>query len=96
MEALKELEIAPPIIAMISLLGVKGAILGVGQADDDDDHVILTRDTLELPEIVIDDWGSPAEYQKALQPAFDALWNAAGFARCMNFDAEGRWVKKLS
>lgn len=63
---------------MITLQGVRGARLGVYPAPLDAPPPI-NRSVLELPEIVIERYGTEVEYQQATRPAFDALWNTAGF-----------------
>jgi hypothetical protein len=45
-----------------------------------------------LPEVVIEQYGTSEDYQRTVRPAFDALWNAAGFSASKHFDADGRWV----
>ena len=47
-------------------------------------------DTLVLPEVVIEDRADQLE--KVLKPLFDTVWNAFGFNRSSNYDAEGNWV----
>jgi hypothetical protein len=76
---------------MLTLQGVRGAALHVGTGFFQD-HVPLQRDTLELPEVLIDRYGAEADYHRVIRPAFDALWNSAGMARSQNFDESGRWV----
>jgi hypothetical protein len=90
MSALSELQVAPPIMMMISLQGVRGAHLGISQVWDEPRPFI--RDTLELPGITFDSFGDAHFYQKQSRPAFDALWNAAGFAKSLYFDHQDRWV----
>ena len=89
-EALRSLDIPPPIVVMLTLMGVNGAVLGIDRYYADSIPLIL-QSVLELPEIVIEDYGTPDEYQRAVRPAFDALWNAAGFAASMHFDENGIW-----
>jgi hypothetical protein len=91
LSALQQLDIAPPIILMISLQGVRGARLGV-EPQNFDDLPQLDRDVLELPECVIEHYGTPIDYQRAARPAFDALWNTGGFFRSKHFDETGKWA----
>jgi hypothetical protein len=56
-----------------------------------DDLPKIDRDVLELPEIVVEQYGAPDSYQPALRPAFDALWNTGGYSRSRHFDANGKW-----
>jgi hypothetical protein len=90
MSALEQLETPPPIILMITLQGVRGASLDVTRQALDDPPK-LDRDVLELPEGIIERYGSDADYQRAARPAFDALWNVGGFFRSKNFDTTGEW-----
>jgi len=92
MDGLQSLEIPVPVVVMISLQGVYGARVGTQvRSDPDDLPPPLRTDQLELPEVIILDYGSAVSYQAAVRPAFDALWNVAGYARSQNFDVEGRW-----
>lgn len=88
--ALQSLDVPPPIVLMITLQGVRGSRLGVYPRPLDDLPTI-NRDVLELPEIIIERYGTDVDYQRAARPAFDALWNAGGFARSKHFDAAGKW-----
>jgi hypothetical protein len=85
---LQNLEVPPPLVMMITLQGVRGARLGVYPTPIDDPPAIL-RDVLALPEIIIERYGSELDYQRAARPAFDALWNAGGYAKSNHFDATG-------
>jgi Putative DNA-binding domain len=92
MVALQKLNVAPPFIVMISLLEVRGAILGVGNGTYFDRKNAIRQNELLLPEILISQFGTPQDYQKNLRPAFDALWNAGGFAKSQHFAADGTWT----
>jgi hypothetical protein len=91
LSALQRLNVSPPVILMITLQGVPGARLGVDPRPLDDPPPI-DRSVLELPEVVLERYGTEEEYQRAARPAFDALWNTGGFFRSQHFDDSGRWV----
>jgi len=91
LSALQRLDVPPPIVLMITLQGVRGSRLGVG-SDSFEDPPKIDRDVLNLPECVIEQYGTDIDYQRAARPAFDALWNTGGFARSKHFDSTGRWV----
>jgi len=77
---------------MITLQGVRGARLGVGRAwTTYEDPPMINRSALELPEIMIENYGTPVDYQRAARPAFDALWNTGGYAKSKHFDETGAW-----
>jgi Putative DNA-binding domain len=90
LSTLQALDVPPPIVLMITLQGVRGARLGV-YPPPIEDLPPLDRDVLELPEIVIEQYGTELDYQHAARPAFDALWNTGGFSRSKHFDGTGRW-----
>ena len=80
--ALQKLDVPPPVVLMITLQGVRGARLGVGERwTTFEDRPIIDRAVLELPEILIESYGPSVDYQRAARPAFDALWNTGGYAQ---------------
>ena len=92
--AQRELGVEMPIFVMLSLVGVSGYQMGVassplglslrrGQPID--------RDVLLIPEIMLEDF----EFDSSgiLRPLFDAVWNAAGWSRSMNYDETGKRKK---
>ncbi len=92
--ALRHLGVQPPVAILLSLLGVDGCVLAVAEglsryplyyADQPVD-----RDVLLLPEAQVE--GYDADLTVALRPLLDAVWNAAGWPRCMDYDPEtGAW-----
>lgn len=94
---LKELNVEPPLIVMISLTGVKGYRLWLHE-----DHLPselrrlgknqpFDKDTLLLPELIVEDLET-ATAEDLLRPAFDALWQAGGWARCLRYNDTGEWT----
>jgi hypothetical protein len=77
---------------MFTLEGVEGAVYAVRQQLFDDSERILDRSLLCLPECVINEYATDLEYHRAVKPAFDALWNAAGFVSAQTFSADGQWI----
>ena len=77
---------------MITLEGVGGAYLAYSQYQWMDESPKIRRDRLELPPILIAEYADKQAYQRALKPAFDALWNAGGLAECSYFDELGNWA----
>jgi hypothetical protein len=94
-EGMKLLGIEPPLIVMLTLEGMHGAILGVGQ-----DRMLydkpeaFTRSTLELPEIILQNYGKAEDYVRSIRPAIDAVWNAGGYSKSPHFDEAGNWNAK--
>lgn len=93
LDGLKALDVPPPLVVMISLQEIYGACLEVRQYPfDDDSSFYFNRSELLLPEIIIEDYGSTQDYQRAMRPTFDALWNAAGYASSTYFNDDDLWV----
>jgi hypothetical protein len=87
LESLKsELEINPPILIMISLLGVRG--YGVEHAEDRDCKYEIDRDHLIIPELFVQSYDD--EVSDILRPAFDAIYQACGYPRSENYDENGK------
>jgi hypothetical protein len=92
LKALRELNVPAPITMMFSLQGVRGAFLVTHTNWHINPPPPFDRAVLELPEVVIEQYGTSEDYQRTVRPAFDALWNAAGYFGSKHFDAEGRWL----
>jgi hypothetical protein len=92
-EGLRALDIPAPIVLMIGYHGIAGAKLGLHPYDYDLDDIepFPIAEPLLLPEVIVDAYGSSRDYVTALRPIFDALWNAAGFARCTYYDTNSEW-----
>lgn len=48
-----------------------------------------------LPDCFIGNYGKKHEYHIAVKPAFDALWNAAGYSGSQFFNEDGEWIGKF-
>jgi hypothetical protein len=92
LSGMKMLGIHLPLVIMITLEGMHGSVLGTSDHQDyyDPPQPIL-RSILELPEVLIESYGSPADYDLAIRPAIDAIWNAGGHIGSRNYDASGKW-----
>jgi hypothetical protein len=86
----RDMGLAPPIFVLLSLLGVRGYNVPHGAFRDSKPSI--DRDVLLLPDLLVEDYA--VDSAATLLPAFDALWQAGGWPRCMNRDAEGRWTDK--
>ncbi len=88
MRALNELSIGFPMVAMLSMMGVKGAVFAIDRGIDARPQPI-DRDPLLLPEIIIED--TPRDLPRLMRPMFDAAWNAGGLYNSHNYDAKNNW-----
>ena len=89
---LRDLGVPPPLIVLITLEGVKGAAYKVHSNPFGDPEPVIERDVVFLPECIINEYGEVADYHRAVKPAFDALWNTAGYVSAQTFSADGVWV----
>lgn len=91
--------IEPPILVALSLLGVRGYQMTSSPGRFDDGSPVDRAD-LVGPELLLDDLESVADDKQAaasfLRPSLDAVWNACGYPRSLNFDQAGRWSERLS
>ena len=87
----KSLGIAPPVFVMLSLLGVNGYIMGVSDSFSRRSRSYpIDRDDLIVPEIMLEDYDS--DIPKSIRPAFDAIWNASGWPKSLNYNGDGKWA----
>lgn len=88
LKLLRQLGVSTPLLITMTMLGVRGVYLG-GGAYSSRDQVPIDRDTLLLPDVVIEDYDADAS--QVMRPIFDAVWNAAGFERSFNYNQDGVW-----
>jgi hypothetical protein len=89
----QRLGVEPPLFVMHSLLGVSGYTIPIhrGAIGIDRGHPI-DKDTLIIPEAMVESFEcDPAE---VLRPIFDAVWNAAGWSRSLNYDQTGKRTRR--
>lgn len=89
---LRDIGTPPPLVVMFTLEGVEGATYMVRQYHSRDPEPVIERSLLCLPECVINEYGTQADYHRAVKPVFDALWNTAGYSSAQSFSAEGQWI----
>lgn len=84
----EQLRIEPPILIMLSLLGVKRFSILPGERYIRQQHQTVDRDDLLIPAIEIE--GYKVNSAEVLRPAFDDIWAASGWERSMNYDEQGK------
>ena len=89
LDELKALNVPLPLLLIMSMVGVKGVYMGVGSWRCDREPMPIDRDTLILPEVLLEEYG--LDVARSLRPIFDAVWNACGYTCSGNYDAEGNW-----
>jgi hypothetical protein len=89
---MRTLTVDPPASLYVSLLGAKGAKLGIGQGwtfYSGHSPKPFDRDTLPLREVLLTEW--QGDVQVILRPLLDELWQAAGLPRCFDYDDQRNW-----
>lgn len=89
----RELGVEPPIVLLVTLLGVQGARI-VPPGDPIPPHggwPTIDRSPIALPEIVIDDFD--VDLPTSLHPLFDAFWQSGAFPESPNYDVNGVWQR---
>ncbi|MBC8273364.1 MAG: ATP-binding protein [Chloroflexi bacterium] len=82
----EQLGVEPPLLVMLSLLGVSGYTIDLDVSAVDIHRI--DRDALLVPEVLVESFDrDPAEVMK---PAFDAIWNAAGRPGSKNYHDAGK------
>ncbi len=92
LSALKFLDVELPIVIFLSLVDVRGYLMAVDTFFHGERYAI-DRDVLLLPEAIVESF--EIEPQTIFKPAFDAIWNACGFASSLNYNDKGEWKPRL-
>lgn len=78
-----------PLMVLTTLLDAKDSILAVAPKYQTMEHYTIDRDFLSFPEVLIESRDSDLFLD--LRPLFDGLWNACGWAGCLDYDQAGKW-----
>lgn len=85
-QALQEVKVEPPVFVGLSLLGVRGYTLATRSRAAGEP---VDRDDLILPEQLVESLSASPE--AFMRPIFDVLWQACGYACCLDYDEQGKW-----
>ncbi len=86
------LNIDPPIVAMLTLLGMQGRLMGSGQRWGYDRETPFDASEILCPDVLIDDISQAAE--AIAFPIVNLAWNAAGYEQSVFYDESGNWLGK--
>ena len=90
MNTQKIMSVEPPLFIMLSLLGVAGYRLGGDNIWGAAGHAI-DRNDLIITEVMVEEFGG--DPYRVMRPIFDAIWNAGGHERDLNYDDGGEWIR---
>ncbi len=81
-----------PLLAMTSLLGVKGLTIPSNSSFFQSEGRPIDRNNLVVPEVMIEGTNFTQENVGTIfRPVFDALWNACGWTSCPHYNDQGVW-----
>ncbi len=87
----RKLGVDPPIVLMLTLLGVLAYQMAVNTARFRfAQSQPVDRDSLIIPEVIVEDFD--CDIEQLVRPCFDIIWNAAGWPKSINYDNSGKWV----
>ena len=87
---LAELGFEPPMVVMLSLLGIRGGIVDARSLGHFQFRGYpIDRDVLLLPDVLLTD--SSEDVATLLRPVFDAIWQAAGWDASKCYDQNGNF-----
>ena len=78
--------VSPPIVVMITLLGMKGWNIATQWSGS---QTVFDRDPLVIPELVVETFKGIV--QDEVRPLIDTIWNAAGSVGSPNYDNDGHY-----
>lgn len=86
-----DLNVPPPVIVTLSILGAEGYEMRPHNAHFIDDEIVVDRADLILPEVILENFeANPAA---KLKPLLEALWNAGNWSGSPIYDAElAKWL----
>jgi hypothetical protein len=92
LQALEQLGFDCPIVVTATLLGVRGAILGIGNQENSfDPPDPIRKENVFFPEIIIEEFSNDENYVRKLKSLIDVLWNAAGRVQSKHLNNNGAW-----
>ena len=91
-KGLQDIGVPPPLVFMLTLEGVEEAYYFVPNYFPRGNPVYFRHSVMSLPECIINEYGAEIDYHRAVKPAFDALWNAAGYPSAQTFSPDGQWM----
>jgi hypothetical protein len=96
LEVLRQIGVQPPLVVLVSVLGVKGYLMLGGERffREADDH--FDRDMITLPDVVLERHLTDPrdELPRVMRPIIDAFWQAGGWPKSPHYDADGVWQEK--
>ena len=91
---LQAVKIQPPVCIVVTLVGLKDTPLLV-EAHPGYSVRAFDRDSIRLPDIVLEDFAASSDPKRLLRQPLDVLWQHAGEDSCPYFLSDGAWNLRL-
>lgn len=92
-QTLRQIGATPPVLIALTLTKTSGLVMGVDEMRLEFGlSYPIAQNSVILPETLVEDFSMPVT--KILRPLFDLVWNACGYPRSENFDAEDNWINQ--
>ena len=89
-KSLEKLDVQPPVAVLLSIIGAKGAYMEISPRYlTTREQRAIDRDMLLLPDVLM--LRFDCDIPSLLRPVFDAIWNACGYPKSLNYDENGQW-----
>jgi hypothetical protein len=88
----KALGVDAPILAMLTLLGMQGRLMGAGERWGYQGRVAFEASEILCPDVLIEDLAASPE--SIAFPLVNPAWNAAGYEQSVFYDKRGHWIGK--
>ncbi|MFA5292656.1 MAG: ATP-binding protein [Phycisphaerae bacterium] len=87
----KRYQIELPAWICLSLIDIKGYVMGTEAIRWHKAVPSITQDELSILPIRIESYDLPVD--EILKPAFDSVWNACGYEKCPGYGKDGKWQR---
>lgn len=88
----KDLGVNPPLYIMLSLLDVRGYVVGGHGMGIGISVFPIEKQSLILPETELANFDD--DITSVMKPVFDMVWNASGWPTSKNYDSNGKWIRR--
>jgi hypothetical protein len=92
LNAQESLNLMPPTVVMLSLIGVKDHSISNPVLRSLGELITINRDLLLIPEVLVEEYGREAS--DILRPIFDTVWQSCGWESSPNYNNDGDWVER--
>jgi Putative DNA-binding domain len=94
LNALRRVEVPPPFAVLLAGVRMHGTAIVPRLAPYYETLLPQEEPDMFFPQVILEDYGALGDYQQALKPIFDALWNAGGYPGSRSYGSDGQWRRQ--